>query len=233
MQVGSVSNVSFRANLIQQAIENGVGNPIVQKPAEQPVKKDDFAKEIADFKSTFKDKKWSKEYKKESNTLTIRNKKDENSIAYLISADGTVTKFGSEIKPEIIAVQDEDAKKLFDKKSNPKTFKDRIANFWKFFASTNQMMQATFKGLFEGTMAAIAFLSGSWLISALPKTFAKEGPKFMEIIKQPLKHIPKAGKVVAGIAGFAVLGYHLVVGKLRANQRTADIDHQLKTGHRD
>ena len=47
MQVGSVSNVSFRANLIQQAIENGVGNPIVQKPAEQPVKKDDFAKEIA------------------------------------------------------------------------------------------------------------------------------------------------------------------------------------------
>jgi hypothetical protein len=43
----------------------------------------------------------------------------------------------------------------------------------------------------------------------------------------------KGGKIIAGIGSALVLGYHLVVGKLEANQRTAVIDHKMKTGHRD
>ena len=38
---------------------------------------------------------------------------------------------------------------------------------------------------------------------------------------------------MAGTASAIVLGYHLVKGKLEANQKTAVIDHKLKTGHRD
>jgi hypothetical protein len=61
----------------------------------------------------------------------------------------------------------------------------------------------------------------------------KEGPKFVEVVKHPLKHMGKTGKIVAGVGSALVLGYHLVVGKLDANQRTAVIDHKMQTGHRD
>ncbi len=118
-------------------------------------------------------------------------------------------------------------------KTKPKTtLREKTANVWKFFASANQMVKATVKGLLYGTATAAAFLGGSWLFSTLPKAFAKEGPKFKEIIRHPIKNIAKSGKVMAGIAGTATLTYHIIAGRLNSNQRTADIDHQLKTGHR-
>ena len=120
-----------------------------------------------------------------------------------------------------------------NKKTKPKTtFREKTANFWKFLAATNKMIQATFKGLLYGAATTAAFLGGSWLFKTLPKAFAKEGPKFTEILHHPIKNIAKSGKVMAGIAGTSVFTYQIIAGKLRANQRTADIDHQLKTGHR-
>lgn len=122
-----------------------------------------------------------------------------------------------------------------DKKAAAKpktTLREKTANFWKFMAASNKMIQATFKGLFYGAATAAAFLGGSWLFKTLPKAFAKEGPKFTEIIRHPINNIAKSGKVMAGIAGSATFAYHIVKGRLQANQRTADIDHQLKIGHR-
>lgn len=122
-----------------------------------------------------------------------------------------------------------------DKKAKTKTkttLREKTANVWKFFASANKMIKATVKGLFYGAATAAAFLGGSWLFKTLPKAFAKEGPKFKEIIRHPIKNIAKSGKVMAGIAGTGTFAYHIIKGKLQTNQRTADIDHQLKTGHR-
>lgn len=118
-------------------------------------------------------------------------------------------------------------------KKQPKTLKDRIANVWKFFAVTNQMGKSSLKGLFYGTLTGAGILSSSWLFNSLPKAFAKEGPKLKDVIAHPLKHIGKSGKIMAGIGASIVLGYQIVVGKMAANQKTAVIDHKMKTGHRD
>ncbi len=124
-----------------------------------------------------------------------------------------------------------DDKQLPDKQ--PKTFKDRIASVWKFFSVTNQMAISSLKGLFYGALTGIGLLGGSWLFNSLPKAFTKEGPKLKTVIAHPLKHIGKSGKVIAGIGAGVVLGYQLVAGKMAANQKTAVIDHKMKTGHRD
>lgn len=113
------------------------------------------------------------------------------------------------------------------------TFKEKVANVWKFFASLGQMATAVFKGIGYGAVTAGGMLAGSWLFNTLPNAFTKEGPKFAQIIKHPIKHIGKSGKIFAGIGAACVFAYHLIVGKLAANQKTAVIDHKMKVGHRD
>lgn len=113
------------------------------------------------------------------------------------------------------------------------TFKEKIANVWKFFTNLGQMTAAAVKGLLYAGATAVTLLAGSWLFNTLPKAFSKEGPKFVQIIKQPLKNISKSGKVIAGIGAALVFGYHLIAGRLSANQKTAVIDHKLHVGHRD
>ena len=109
---------------------------------------------------------------------------------------------------------------------------ERIADFWKFLTVTNQMTASVLKGIGYGAVTSVAFLGGAWVFRALPKAFTKGGPSLWNVIKHPLEHSGKAGKVIAGIAGASVLGYHVVAGKLEANQKTAVIDHKLKVGHR-
>ncbi len=113
------------------------------------------------------------------------------------------------------------------------TFKEKIANVWKFFASLGQMTKAVGKGIMYGVATAGTLLAGSWLFNTLPKAFSKEGPKLAQVFKHPITHIAKSGKVIAGIGAAAVFAYHLIAGRLTANQRTADIDHKLHVGHRD
>lgn len=113
-----------------------------------------------------------------------------------------------------------------------KTVKDRIADVWKFFTATGKMIGATAKGIFYGAVTGVALLGGSWLFKSLPQAFAKEGPTLWNTIRHPLTHIGKSGKIIAGVGGALVFAYHLIAGKLRANKATADVDHQLKTGHR-
>ena len=120
-----------------------------------------------------------------------------------------------------------------EKPAKKKTsFKEGIADVWKFFSVSGNMISASFKGLISGTLTAGGLLATAWLFRALPKAFDKNGPTMAEIIKKPLKHVGLSGKIIAGIGGAGVLAYHLIAGKLKANQDTADIDHKLKVGHR-
>ena len=114
-----------------------------------------------------------------------------------------------------------------------KTAKDRVAGFWKFLSTTNQMTRSTLKGVFYGAMTGVALLGGSWVFKALPNAFSKQSPTLMNTIKHPLKAVGKSGKVMAGIGAGMVLAYQLIAGKLEANQKTAVIDHKMYTGHRD
>lgn len=123
------------------------------------------------------------------------------------------------------------AQNVSEKKSG-KSFNENVANVWKFFSVANQMANAALKGLFYGALTGVSLLTGSWLFKSLPKAFSKEGPGLWQTLRHPINNIGKSGKVIAGVGSGLVLAYHLIKGKLDANQNTAVIDHKLKVGHR-
>ena len=106
-----------------------------------------------------------------------------------------------------------------------------IANVAKFFATTTEMVKGTIKGSAYGILSGAAVLGGSWLFGALPRGFRKGG-SLKDVCTHPLKNIGTKSKVVAALVTLAVGSYHIVAAKLKANQKTANVDHQLKTGHR-
>ena len=118
-----------------------------------------------------------------------------------------------------------------DKKEKKRPFRNFIANVAKFFATTTEMVKGTIKGTAYGITTGAAVLTGGWLFGALPAGFRKGG-SLKEVCKHPLKSIGTKSKVAAGLATLAVGAYHIIAAKLKANQKTANVDHQLKTGHR-
>lgn len=198
---------------------------------------------IDDYKAHLNDENWEKLYSKDDDTIYLKEKNKFDGSGYVITPDGTVKEVGADIEPAVLVENDADSQKLFENKTEAEpditpakkktTLKDRIANVWKFFASSGQMAVSTAKGIGYGAVTAVTMLAGSWVFNTLPKAFAKEGPKFAQIIKHPLKHVGTSGKVLAGVGAAAVLAYQLIVGKMAANQKTAVIDHKMYTGHRD
>lgn len=138
-------------------------------------------------------------------------------------------------QPQIQAVAQEQSSSILQTEASKthKPIKERVADVWKFFASANRLIQAYAKGIAYATVTAGTILSASWLFNSLPKAFTKNGPKLVETIKHPLSHISKSGKIFSVVGAVGAFGYEALKGHLSANQRTADIDHQLKVGHRD
>lgn len=114
-----------------------------------------------------------------------------------------------------------------------KTFAERFANVWKFFASADELVKGYSKGIFWGLGAGAATAGTFWLFKGLPKVFLKEGPSLKAVVKHPLKYIGTAGKVVTGLVAASVFAYNAISAHFQKNQRTAVIDHKLKVGHRD
>lgn len=110
------------------------------------------------------------------------------------------------------------------------SFKDFIADTAKFFVTTTEMVKGTFKGIVYGAATGVSILGASWLFGALPKAF--RNGKLKEACKSPLKSTGTKSKVIAGCAALGIGTYHVIAAKLKTNQRTANVDHQLKTGHR-
>lgn len=232
--------ISFRA---EQTVKQGnMSTPIDEKNIVPEVKADTVEvsvneQKVTDFKTRLKDVNWTKQYIPEAGIIHMKERNMIDGLEYEITPSGKVTEVGCWVKPTIILEKDKDAAALFSK-DKPKgsffnTFKEKTAALWKFFASANQLANAYVKGLFYACATGAGLLGVSWVFNTLPKAFKKEGPKFAEILKHPLKNIPKSGKVIAGLGATVVMGYHAVQGKLKANQRTAEIDHKMKIGHRD
>lgn len=138
-------------------------------------------------------------------------------------------------KPQTLGtVQNQDSSILqAEAPKTRKSIRERIAGVWKFFASANRLIQAYAKGIAYATVTGFGVLSASWLFNSLPKAFMKNGPKLSEVVKHPLTHISRSGKIFAVVGAVGAMGYQALKGHLSANQRTADIDHQLRVGHRD
>lgn len=112
-----------------------------------------------------------------------------------------------------------------------KGVREDISKIAKFFTTLSEMTKATFKAIGYGALTVGASLFGFWAFGAVPRGFTK-GKNILDAFKHPIKNISKKGKVVTALLGLGVASYHIIKGKLISNQRTANVDHQLKTGHR-
>lgn len=141
-------------------------------------------------------------------------------------------------KSQTVQPQAETSVVVTTKPTKPDSFKksgsvkEDIGKAAKFFTTLSEMTKAGVKAVGYGAVTVAAGLSCGWLFGALPRGF-KKGNSLKQVFKQPLKSISTKAKVLTGLATAVVAGYHIIKGKLSANQRTANVDHQLKIGHRE
>lgn len=118
-----------------------------------------------------------------------------------------------------------------NKKSS--SFKEKISNVAKFFTNLSEMTKATVKAFAYGGLTSFAIGASYWTFGAFPRGLrSKEKGAFKNVLNKPFKSLSTQGKVITLLAGASVAAFQLIKGKLTANQRTANVDHQLKTGHR-
>lgn len=123
------------------------------------------------------------------------------------------------------------------KPAEPDTFKksgsvkEDIGRIAKFSTTLGEMTKAAAKAIGYGAATAAAGLTCGWLFGALPRGF-KKGGSIIKTFKNPLQSISKKAKIITGLSTAAVAGYQLIKGKLATNQKTSNVDHQLKIGHR-
>lgn len=112
-------------------------------------------------------------------------------------------------------------------KKEPGKLRKGLASIAKFFTATEEITKGTAKGAVYGTMTGIGCLAAGWLFNALPKGF-KKGGSLKQVFKQPIKSMSTPVKIVAGLAAAGVAAYHIIRGKLMANQRNAFVDQKLR-----
>ena len=114
-----------------------------------------------------------------------------------------------------------------------KGFMEGISNITKFFVSLGEMTKASIKAAWYGGLTMLGGLAGFWAFGALPQTYKSAEGSLTKIFTESFKNISKTGKIISGVAAAGVATYHIIKGILKMNQRTANVDHALKTGHRD
>lgn len=132
--------------------------------------------------------------------------------------------------PRMLALLDEAKPDEYTSDNKPQKkqkFKRGIASIAKFFTATEEITKGTAKGAVYGSMTGIGVMAAGWLLGALPNGF-KHGNSLKEVFKHPIKSISKSTKLTAGLAALGVAGYHIVKGKLQANQRNAFVDQKLR-----
>lgn len=120
-----------------------------------------------------------------------------------------------------------DDKKADKKEKEPGKLRKGLASIAKFFTATEEITKGTAKGAVYGTMTGIGCLMAGWLFDALPKGFKKNG-SLKNTFRHPIKSISKPAKIVSGLAAAGVAVYHVIRGKLQANQRNAFVDQKLR-----
>ena len=88
-----------------------------------------------------------------------------------------------------------------------------------------KVIGSAFSGVFKG----VYHLPNMTIKNILKKTLHSPIDLFCYV--KNAKHVTKAGKVLAPVAGGVALAYCLTRAVLRANQRVADIEHAFSSGH--
>ena len=108
-------------------------------------------------------------------------------------------------------------------------FRNFIGNVAKFFTTAGEMIKASAKALWYGSLTGGATLLGLWAVSGLPKQIKNKSLK--KAFTEPLKSIGTKGKIIAGVATFAVASFHIIKVVLNSNQRKANVEHKLDISH--
>ena len=112
-------------------------------------------------------------------------------------------------------------------KKEPGKLRKGLASIAKFFTATEEITKGTAKGAVYGTMTGVGCIIAGWLFDALPKGL-KKGGSLKNTFKHPIKSIGTPAKIISGLAAVGVAVYHIIKGKLQANQRNAFVDQKLR-----
>ena len=149
----------------------------------------------------------------------------------VVEADKVEVSKPAEKAPE--QINDADPKKK--KTSLVQRFKNFVAGVKKFFIASWEYTKGTAKGIFYGATAALGILGVDGVINAvknakadkLVETATDVAPKAIE----KAKRFSTKGKVFAGIAAVATLGYQLFKSSLNVSEKKAAVDHRWGSGH--
>ena len=117
---------------------------------------------------------------------------------------------------------------LVQNKNEYKGFNGFVAKCANFYLNTTTVTGGVFKGIFDG----LAVGTGIAAVNTIYRACFVENVKFLDALMHPTRALGKIGKVVAPIVATLVMGVDIVSSVLRANKKTADVDHELRTGHR-
>lgn len=87
------------------------------------------------------------------------------------------------------------------------------------------------KGLWYGFLAG-TLTAGISAHLAANKLNKKEGKAIGLLERFSPKNMTKSTKILSGVVAGGVFVWNLIWAKMKANQRTANVDHMLYTGHR-
>lgn len=115
-----------------------------------------------------------------------------------------------------ITTNNENKDEMSEKTSVWQNIKNGYTNFRKGLITAGHYVVGTVKGLIYGSAAAGAVI-------------AVDGVR--GIVNKSPNYISKKGKVLAAVAGAAVLTWNLFNANLNANEKKAQLDHRWQTGH--
>lgn len=113
----------------------------------------------------------------------------------------------------------------------PTSIRGFIANISYAWVNVAEGFKGVLKGAWYGFLAGTA-VAGISTIRSVNKRI-KQSEKLGFFAKLNPKNISKGGKALSWITAGTVLIGNLIWARMKANQRTANVDHALYTGHRD
>lgn len=111
------------------------------------------------------------------------------------------------------------------------TVKNAAANIAYAWVNLAEGSKGLLKGIFYGFLAG-TLVAGLNMIRSGWKKYKNEGKPLLEMFNRK-KSMSKTGRILAPVTAGAVFVWNIILARLKINQRTANIDHQLYEGHRD
>lgn len=108
-----------------------------------------------------------------------------------------------------------------------KTFKGFLANVSYFWVNMAEATKGVLSGLVAAGITGTVIAGIDTVVSGINKK------SFFNGLRHPKTVMGVFGKVIAPVAAVGVFAGNLIAARLRANQRTAKVDHALYEGHRD